>query len=110
MERRATIYVHQRPAAVLVQHPVPGAGQDELRYLPEYLDSPGATAISLLLPLRRESYFSDKLFAYFDNLLPEGDFRSGICRSLRVDESDSFGLLLSLARYDSIGAVTVRGE
>ncbi len=110
MERRATIYVNQKAAAVLVQHSAPGGVQYELRYLPEYLDSPGATAISLLLPLRREPYFSDRLFAYFDNLLPEGDFRSGICRSLRLDASDSFGLLLALARYDTIGAVTVRGE
>lgn len=110
MERRATVFVNRIAAATLFKHEKADSQRYELRYLPDYLTLPQATAISLRLPLRSEPYFSDCLFPIFDNMLPEGEYRRSICLRLRLDESDSFGLLLALAQYDSIGAVTVRED
>ena len=110
MERRATVFVNRIAAATLLKHEEAASMRYELRYLPEYLSLPQAAAISLLLPLRSEPYYSDFLFSFFDNMLPEGEYRRSICLRLRLDESDSFGLLLALAQYDSIGAVTVRED
>ena len=44
----------------------------------------------------------------FTNMLPEGANRKIVCRSWRLDEKDFFGLLLKIATYDTIGAITVK--
>lgn len=69
------------------------------RYDPRYLARPDAVAASLTLPLRQEPFDSPHLFAFFEGLLAEGSLRSLQSRLLRIDEEDSFGLLLSPA-YD----------
>jgi len=42
------------------------------RYVPSYLESGDAVAVSLSLPLREEPYFDKRLFPFFDGLIPEG--------------------------------------
>ena len=51
---------------------------------------------------------AEHLFPFFTNMLPEGANRSVICRSLRIDELDFFGLLSAMAGKDFIGAVNIR--
>ncbi|GFI57599.1 hypothetical protein IMSAG025_01039 [Muribaculaceae bacterium] len=41
-------------------------------------------------------------------MLPEGANRRVICRVLKIDENDFFGLLETMADRDFIGAVNVR--
>ncbi|MCX6216945.1 hypothetical protein [Spirosoma sp.] len=41
-------------------------------------------------------------------MLSEGENRRLQSIQLRVDEADSFGLLLATAQYDTIGAITLR--
>ena len=41
-------------------------------------------------------------------MLPEGANRRVICRSLRIDENDFFGMLEAVADKDFIGAVNLR--
>ena len=41
-------------------------------------------------------------------MLPEGANRRAICRSLKIDENDYFGLLDAMAGKDFIGAVNIR--
>ena len=41
-------------------------------------------------------------------MLPEGANRKIICRSLRIDENDFFGMLTAMADKDFIGAVQIR--
>ena len=64
--------------------------------------------VSLTMPFREEPYQSDYLFPVFTNMLPEGANRKIVCRSWRFDEKDFFGLLLKIATYDTIGAITVK--
>ncbi len=64
--------------------------------------------ISVTLPKQITAYYSDYLFPFFSNMLPEGANRRVICRSLRIDENDSFGLLDAMAGKEFIGAINVR--
>ena len=64
-------------------------------------------AISLTLPKSIQEFHSDFLFPFFYNLLPEGSNKMVVCKYKQIDENDHFGLLLSAAQYDTIGAVTV---
>lgn len=66
--------------------------------------------ISISLPPREEPYKSKELFPFFKGLLPEGWYLNIVSATQKVDSKDSFGVLISTASSDTIGAVTVRRE
>jgi serine/threonine-protein kinase HipA len=66
------------------------------------------TPISLSLPLQKDPFISPELFPFFRGLLPEGWYLDLVSTTQKVDEKDAFGLLLTTATQDSIGAVTIR--
>lgn len=103
--REIYVYMNDYKAGKLVEQQ-PGKGYT-FQYDEEYLKSVNPS-ISVTLPKRREVYESDALFPFFTNMLPEGANRSVICRSLRIDENDFFGLLAAMAEKDFIGAVNVK--
>ena len=77
------------------------------KYDEEYLIDPEQRAISLAFPKRREEFVSDELFPFFFNMLSEGANKASQCMTLKIDERDSFGLLVATAKYDTIGAITI---
>ncbi|MCQ2074073.1 MAG: HipA N-terminal domain-containing protein [Bacteroidaceae bacterium] len=103
--RQLGVYYNNVKAGVLTEQ-TPGRGY-EFRYDPTYLLS-GGKSISVTLPRNREIFKSDSLFPFFTNMLPEGANRSIICRHLRIDENDFFGMLSAMAGKDFIGAVHVK--
>jgi len=70
--------------------------------------NPDKPAISLTLPKSENEFHSRHLFPFFYNMLPEGTNKQVVCKLNRIDPKDDFGLLLTAAKYDSIGAVTVQ--
>ena|SRR3990172_2994068 len=64
--------------------------------------------ISLTLPKSQQEYRSKFLFPFFYNMLSEGVNKKLQNTQLRIDEEDSFGLLLATAQYDTVGAITVK--
>ena len=66
------------------------------------------TPISVSLPPRKEPYESKELFPFFSGLLPEGWYLDLVLAKQKVDRNDPFGVLVSTAGADTIGAVTVR--
>ena len=103
--RQLGVYYNNAKAGVLTEQN-PGRGY-EFRYDPAYLLS-GGKSISVTLPRNRQIFESDSLFPFFTNMLPEGANRSIICRRLRIDENDFFGILSAMAGKDFIGAVNVK--
>lgn len=103
--RQLGVYCNDKKAGVLTELN-PGKGYVFL-YDQDYLisDSP---SISVTLPRRKERYESAELFPFFSNMLPEGANRSVICRSLKIDEEDFFGMLEAMAGKDFIGAVHIK--
>lgn len=103
--RQCEVYVHSIRAGVLIEN-------DNREYIfaydASYLSDEKNPPVSLTLPLRKEPYHSPHLFPFFFNMLSEGENRQIQSRLLRIDAEDDFGILLATARYDTIGAVTIK--
>lgn len=63
--------------------------------------------VSVSLPIAKNSYESTYLFSFFLGLLPEGWYLDLVCKTLKIDKDDVFGILLATCK-DTIGAVTVK--
>lgn len=102
-----------RHALVLVNKIIAGTltETDDMHYIfkydDKYLINSELRPISLAFPKRKEEYISDELFPFFFNMLSEGANKAQQCRTLKIDEEDSFGLLLATANNDTIGAITI---
>lgn len=103
--RQLEVYVNDVKAGLLIEK-TPGMDYS-FQYFDEYLAS-SMPPISVNLPKRKEAFSSQYLFPLFANIIPEGGNRRIICRNLRIDEEDLFGLLCAMADQDFIGAVNVR--
>ena len=103
--RRLRVYINDTPAGMLTEHS-PGHGY-EFRYDKDYVAT-GRTPVSVTLPLREAPYESELLFPFFINMIPEGANRKMVCRNLKIDENDFFGILDAFSGKDVIGSVNVR--
>ena len=75
-------------------------------YSPDYLDLPGASPISRLLPLAPTVYGDDATRAFFSNLLPEGAVLTQVARQVGISKENVFGLLGAIGG-DCAGAISV---
>jgi serine/threonine-protein kinase HipA len=103
--RQAEIYFKGEEAGVLTQK---DNGKFTFQYHDSWVSNDSKSSISLTLPKRSRVYKSDIIFPFFYNLLPEGTNKQIVCNQMRIDKDDYFSLLLITARYDAIGAVTVK--
>ena len=103
--RRARIIFKDEDAGMLTQH---DDGSFTFKYNDNWFDNPNKPAISLTLPKSENESHSRHLFPFFYNMLPEGTNKQAVCKLNRIDPKDAFGLLMTTAKYDSIGAVTVQ--
>ncbi len=78
------------------------------RYEERYFNDTSQPAISLTLPKSKIEFSSNYLFPFFFNMLSEGVNRKLQSIQLKIDEEDSFGLLMATAQYDTIGAITIK--
>lgn len=72
----------------------------------DYLQMPGAEAVSLTLPLSDKGYVSSVMFPFFDGLIPEGWLLELAEQNWKLNQRDRMGLLLVCCR-DCIGAVSI---
>ena len=103
--RFQSVFPYDTQAGILTELN-PGIGYS-FQYTEEYLNA-DMLPISATLPKQTAVYSSEHLFPFFSNMLPEGADRRVICRSLKIDENDFFGLLEAMADKDFIGAVNIR--
>ena len=104
--RALDIYNHGVKSGLLTEDVI-GKGY-RFSYNRDYVADGRYGAISKTLPVSESEYYSDTLFPFFANLLPEGMNRSVVCRANKIDEDDDFGLLCAFSGIDFIGSVTVR--
>jgi serine/threonine-protein kinase HipA len=102
--RKAKVSFRGEEAGTLSQH---DDGTFEFQYHRGWLEDVGKHGISLTLPKTAEAYRSAYLFPFFYNMLPEGSNKQVVCQLNRLDRDDYFGLLLTTAKSDTIGAVTI---
>lgn len=63
--------------------------------------------LAFRLPLQAEAFEADRLFPFFENLASEGWMKHTQSISMKIDERDTFGLLIRNGT-DLIGAVTIK--
>ena len=102
--RQAKILYKNMEAGILIQH---DDGSFTFRYNDSWLNDTSKPNISLTLPKQNKEYHSKFLFSFFYNMLPEGSNKQVVCKHNRIDKSDYFGLLVTTAKNDNIGAVRV---
>jgi HipA-like protein len=102
--RKARILFKNEEAGMLSQH---DNGSFTFKYDDSWLSNKTKPAIGLTLPKSQQEYHSEFLFPFFYNMLPEGSNRQIVCRLNRLDTNDDFGILLTTAKNDNIGAIRV---
>ena len=98
---KAKVFLHGVLAGRLSRDP----GRFTFVYDDAYIRS-GRPAISLSLPITDKPYVSEKLQAFFSNLVSEGWLRRIQSREQHIDEQDEFMLLVQNGA-DLPGAVTI---
>lgn len=102
--RQAQILFKEEEAGLLTQQ---DDGSFTFRYHDAWLANPDKPGISLTLPKTQQEFHANYLFPFFFNMLPEGSNKQVVCKHMRIDADDYFGLLLTTAKNDCIGAVRV---
>lgn len=102
--RKAEILFKEEPAGVLTQN---DDGSFIFRYHDNWMADSNKMGISLTLPKTQQEYHSTYLFPFFYNMLPEGSNKQVVCQHMRIDSDDHFGLLITTAKTDIIGAIRV---
>jgi len=102
--RKARILYKDEDAGILVQHE---DGTFTFRYNDVWMSDSNKPGVSLTLPKTQQEYYSKYLFSFFYNMLPEGSNKQVVCKLMRIDPKDYFGLLMTTAKTDIIGAIRV---
>ncbi|MGB0949978.1 MAG: HipA N-terminal domain-containing protein [Marinirhabdus sp.] len=102
--RQARILYKKTEAGTLTQN---NDSSFTFRYDDSWINNASNPSISLTLPKAQQEFYSDHLFPFFYNMLPEGSNRQVVCKLNRIDLNDYFGLLLTTANNDTIGAISV---
>lgn len=102
--RQAKILYKNIEAGILTQH---DDSSFTFRYNDSWMNDDSKPGISLTFPKEQQEYHSKHLFPFFYNMLPEGSNKQLVCKLNRIDLSDYFGLLLTTAKNDNIGAIRV---
>ena len=102
--RKAKVLFKNEEAGILIQH---DDGSFSFHYHENWVASSDRHSISLTLPKTDKEFHAEYLFPFFYNMLPEGSNKQVVCKLNRIDSEDYFGLLMTSAKNDSIGAVKV---
>lgn len=102
--RTAIVLYKNQEAGRLTQH---DNGSFTFTYTNSWISDGTKPAISLTLPKSQQDYHSDFLFPFFYNMLPEGSNKQLVCKLNKIDLNDYFGLLLTTAKNDTIGAIRI---
>ena len=102
--REATVLFKEEEAGVLTQH---DDGSFTFRYHDAWMADNRKSGVSVTFPKIEQEFHSRFLFPFFYNMLPEGSNKEVVCKLNRIDKNDHFGLLMTSAKNDSIGAVRV---
>lgn len=103
--RQAEVLYKEKTAGILTQL---DNGSFVFSYHDHWFNDITKPAISLTLPKTKQEYQSKYLFPFFYNMLPEGTNKQTVCFENRIDTKDYFGILITTAKQDTIGAVTIK--
>ena len=89
MAKELLVYTDGRPVGTIDE----AEGKLRFRYEPSFRLDPAAVSLSPWIPLTAEETVGTPVRNYFENLLPEGDLRELISKTIQVSKDNIFGFL-----------------
>lgn len=105
MNKKGKVYIKNLLAGVIEETQ---DGEFVFSYEKTYIQA-NKPPVSLTLPIQEIPYQSDKLFPFFDGLIPEGWLLDKVTENWKINRNDRMALLLATCR-DCIGAVSIEPE
>ena len=81
-------------------------GDYVFQYDATYVEAHPSEFITFTIPVRNEAYTDNKLFPFFEGLIPEGWLLDIASKNWKINRNDRMGLLLACCQ-NCIGAVSV---
>lgn len=81
-------------------------GEYLFEYSKSYIQEYPNQFLTFLMPVSKQVYRSNRLFSFFDGLIPEGWLLNIAVDSWKINKNDRMGLLLACCQ-NCIGAVSV---
>ncbi|MCP4354980.1 MAG: type II toxin-antitoxin system HipA family toxin [Proteobacteria bacterium] len=72
----------------------------------KYVEAYGGQPVSISVPYRKKAYSHEEIFAFFENLIPEGEVRYLLARHYRTTEKSIFKLLSYIGK-DCSGLISL---
>jgi serine/threonine-protein kinase HipA len=101
--RQGNVYYKETLAGKIIETP---EGDFVFTYDATYATHHPTQFITFSMPVRTEPYTSDRLFPFFEGLIPEGWLLEIATKNWRIKANDRMGLLLACCQ-NCIGAVSV---
>ena len=81
-------------------------GDYVFQYDPDYVEAHPSKFITFTMPVREIPYIDNRLFPFFEGLIPEGWLLDIATKNWKINKNDRMGLLLACCQ-NCIGAVSV---
>lgn len=101
--KRARVFYQDILAGILTET---DDGEYVFVYDKQYIENFPNHFLSFSMPVRSEEYRDNRLFPFFEGLIPEGWLLEIASESWKINRNDRMGLLLACCR-NCIGAVSV---
>ncbi len=101
--RQAKIYYQDVYAGLLVET---DDGDYLFTYDEQYVERYPQHFLTFAMPVAKQTYKSNRLFPFFEGLIPEGWLLEIASKSWKINQNDRMGLLLACCQ-NCIGAVSV---
>lgn len=102
--RKAAVYYKEFLAGILTET---DDGEYTFQYEKAYILDHPKKSISFTLPVSTQTYHENRLFPFFEGLIPEGWLLDIASKSWKINPNDRMGLLLACCQ-NCIGAVSVQ--
>ena len=102
--RRANVYYGDELAGILTES---NDGDYLFEYTDDYIANFPKQCITLTLPVSKRTYKDNRLFPFFEGLIPEGWLLDVAYKNWKINPNDRMGLLLTCCE-NCIGAVSVK--
>jgi serine/threonine-protein kinase HipA len=101
--RKAEVYYKDLLAGMLFET---DDGEYVFQYEKEYAERHPGQFITFTMPVREEPYVENRLFPFFEGLIPEGWLLEIASKSWKINKNDRMGLLMACCS-NCIGAVSI---
>lgn len=101
--RRGKVYYKDQLAGIITET---NEGEYIFQYEAQYVNNHPNDFITFTMPVRGNPYRDDRLFPFFEGLIPEGWLLNIASENWKINRNDRMGLLLTCCQ-NCIGAVSV---